>query len=74
MRWLLVSRGLVLCLLVGRWNGMRPRPTKILPSDISYGLHRDVFCIVVAIEFPLQNSEELSFELEQLLRFGKLGL
>ena len=34
--------GRVLCLLVGRWSGIRRRPAMAMPSDVMYGLHHDI--------------------------------
>ena len=40
--WLLVWLSLVPFPLVGRWSGIRPRPTMIMPSDVMYRLHHDI--------------------------------
>jgi len=32
----------VFYLLVGRWSGIRLRPTMAMPSDVMYGLHHDI--------------------------------
>ena len=42
MTQLLVWLGPALFLLVGRCNGMRPRPMVIMWSDAMYGLHRGI--------------------------------
>jgi hypothetical protein len=31
--------GLILCLMVGPWNGTRPQPTLNIPSDVMPGLN-----------------------------------
>jgi hypothetical protein len=52
--------GLMLCLTVGPWSGIRPRPTPIITSDVMPWLSMISLlatCIVIVLSIPLLELE-----------------